>query len=284
MSCPLPGAIANLGPSGLTVNCKTTVRPVPAAREGLAASPPAAASVNPVNVVGDPGCVAFSPGRYTAAPNLDGTKVNFFRGGVYYFDSIGNWNINGSKILGGTPQLAEPRQTSLTCGDTTQGGVMFVFGGNSQFTANGSTVVELFAGNAAGGPGVSVYQVMATGGGWTTSSTGNQPMLSIDEIGANRFVAHGQVWMPNGSLKLTQGGGSNGTLQFRAGLVVSDIQNLNNANGPTNFYVTGSRTVTITGIGPLAGGETGVTVTAKAVVVIANDTTIAPRIASWRLS
>ena len=285
-SCPTPPdlTITGVGPSGKT-KCTATAYALPAPREGLAASPPAVASPNPV--ASDATCASFAPGRYTSAPNLDPTKVNFFRGGVYYFDSIGKWALGGVKILGGTPQLGETRRGGMTCSDPTQGGVLFVFGGSSYVATTGATTIELFPGNAAGGAGVSVYQVTAPGNGWTASNPGaNHPLISIDETGDNRIVMHGQIWAPNGSLQLTQGGGSSGFIEFRAGLVLADLSNVNSSSNSSNFfYVTGTRTVTVTGTGPPASGETGATVTVTAVVAVSNDpTTVPARIASWRLS
>ena len=282
-SCPLPGTINNLFVSSAPT-CVPTQVPTPLSREALAASAPAGtASPNPTTV--DANCVAFNPGHYTTKPNLTGGgKVNFFRGGVYYFDNIGSWNFNGDLLLGGTPQLGEASQTGLTCSDPTQGGVMFVFGGNSSITVTGTSKVELFPGNAAGGPGVSFYQVVTTAGGWTASTVTSTALIQSDETGASMTVLHGQLWAPNGSFKLTQGSGGGGKLRLEAGVVVSDISNVNNPGGSTNFYASGARTVTLVGKGPVAGSETGSTVVARAVVVVYDDPLIAPKIASWRLS
>jgi hypothetical protein len=281
-TCPLPGTIDYLVTN--TVNCTTTHIAVPAAREALAASAPSgSASTNPVATT-DPNCVAFNPGRYTTKPNLTSGKVNFFRGGVYYFDNIGSWNFNSEQLLGGTPQLREARQTDMTCGDAAQGGVMFVFGGNSSITVTGTSKIELFPGNASGGPGVSFYQVQATTGGWTASTITSTALIQADETGSSYSVFHGQVWAPKGSFKLTDGGSGTGKLRLGAGLVVSDIQNVNNNGGSTNFYATGARTVTVTGKGPITATETGSAVTATAVLVVYDDPLVQPTIASWRLS
>jgi hypothetical protein len=280
-TCPLPAPIDNLGPTGLTVNCVTTPVPTPLPAETLAPIAPANAAAP---VIVDANCKAFNPGRYTSAPSLDGSRVNFFRGGVYYFDGIGNWAIDSMQVLAGTPQLGEARQTALTCADAAQGGVMFVFGGNSTVSAKGS-VLELFPSNV-GGAGVSIYQVTGSIGGWNTSTTGNQPLVSVHQTGADRFVLHGQVWTPLSGFELQFTGNSNGTLLLRSGLVASDFREVipGAATPSLNLVGTGSHSITLTGVGSPAGGETGGNVTATAVVVFSNDTTIAPRIASWRLS
>ncbi len=280
-TCPLTGTINYLVTAN--VYCTSTSLPVPLPRESLAATAPTGTASHIPVATADPGCVAFNPGRYTQKPNLTSGKVNFFRGGVYYFDGIGSWNFNSELVLGGTPQRGEARNTALNCNDPAQGGVMFVFGGNSSLTLTGTSTIEMFPGNAAGGPGVSFYQVQTTGGGWTASTVTSTALIQADETGPSSLIFHGQVWAPTGSLKLTDGGAGNGKLRFGAGLVVSDIQNVNNNGGSTNFYVTGARTVTVTGIASPVGAESGPNVTATAVLVIYDDAAIAPKIASWRL-
>src|SRR6185312_4093285 len=68
---------------------------------------------NPPATTPVPGCslVTFTPGIYNSALNLNkaGTTY-FFPSGMYYFDNVGNFPINGSTstfVIGGTPASAE---------------------------------------------------------------------------------------------------------------------------------------------------------------------------------
>lgn len=318
-SSPLPSRLTVSSPApGLYAYCTGPGPSLPPPSQALdalwpGAVLPATALASTTTGSGSNQCRRFSPGRYTSAPIISPSGVNYFRNGVYFLDNVDNWQVGGW-VLGGLPGPGETRQSAIpsTCnsGDSSSGalstGVVFVLGGNSRISLSSGDRMELHSPRLAAQPdltGVSIYTVPS---GLPASSpfrssvstvSGTTPILQVSNNGStscaaggnggqangSQLVVHGNVYAPDkcivagimgtGAMAMLRGGVVAGSLELRSSASVSNTGFI--SNGATS----GQRTVVITATS--AAGVNSKAISATAVVSIANDSNRTVNIASW---
>jgi hypothetical protein len=261
-------------------------------------------------------CTVFSPGRYTSAPALSGSGVNYLRNGVYFLDNIGNWTID-DWLLGGTPGPGESRQSTIpaTCVPANEGaagalssGVVLLLGGNSRIAVASGGRVELHSPQLTAAPdlpGVSIYAIPpglpATSPFLLAASTitGTTPLLQVSNNGnsscdagggggqatGSQLVVHGNVYGPDACI-VSGVTGNGAMLELRGGVVAGALElrsSASVANGGSITTGTGSgsgrRRVVITATS--AASTNSKQIRATAVVSIANDTARTTNVMSW---
>jgi len=187
------------------------------------------------------GCTTMFPGKYTTAPSFSSSGNYYLASGVYYFENVGTFKLNGTifggqpgpgvqqKFTGISPCSSDASANALVPGSASGAGVELVLGGNSSISVANSTSskTELYAripGNASaeGTAGVSIYAPRTGGTGylaWNAISAFNQSNAKP------QIVIHGLVYVPNSSmtvLMVTNGSASNAPI-FTGGLVVQTL-------------------------------------------------------------
>jgi hypothetical protein len=271
----------------------------------LPTSPPTTLNPPAVNVSSN--CKLFNPGKYATAPSFNATG-NYFASGVYYFENTGTMKVpDNARVDGGMPK--SPETQALNAGppvlppcasDATPGakgsgnGVLFILGGNSAFSIGNKTTFELYSrvpGAATAGlegdPGLSIYTVRSTFGGWKCSgipSCNGGTVLS--NTAQSQVVIHGVVYTYNANVDLFATNNSVATLA--GGIVVHDLtlENSSSAcacNGvsvPSGAAVAPARRLIEIAVDAKGGGQTDIF--DRAVVRIANDASYSTTVLSWR--
>ena len=253
-------------------------------------------------------CTILFPGKYTSAnkPSFSGSGHYYFASGVYYFQSLGDFPMNGD-IFGGQPQppdtqdftVINPCATDATAnaqvpGSATGYGVEWVVGGNTKIdpTTSASSKIELFARQPAvpaneGTAGISIYAPPAAGTNYIASTPPD-----VLAFGGNpgQFVVHGLAYTPNANLKIwsmTNAGAGNAPT-FGGGLVTGALEVAMNGSSTTFTFASlpsgtpaTARTVVVTATAAgLVAGEAATT--EKAVITLGTTSATPPTVLSWR--
>lgn len=259
-------------------------------------------------------CKIFYPGRYTSAPAIDVTKVNYFASGVYYFNFAGPITVAGSGpndmvVFGGEKASWETAQYSSllpACAHDTQAiaaaggsapevngtGVQFIFGGGASLALDNKSKTELFVRTADATTATAAPSFIAVPptSAWTTAgytpNTADTNVLNFSSGSDKGFLAHGLVYAPNHNVVLYA---TNGVDASVLGGVVAwelDLQSSAAGSGLTVSATDGipdPRHIIVRGTAPFpASAATGRQVVSTAVIQIANDTARTVTVESWR--
>ena len=240
------------------------------------------------------GCRTFYPGRYSTVPAL-GDGTNYFRSGVYFFDDIGKWSVDGGVLGGqpapivGQPGSTETHDTSTTpCGTDVAGatGVEWILGGSSAISVGNQSQLELYSMPSNNVPGVGLYQVLASDPApWAAERSTvpvDTPILVVGNGNQTELAIHGNVYTPTGYVQVRATNASRAELQ--GGVVAAQVDirasaGISNLNIATNSGP-GQRTIVVTAT---SGGSGEKPITASAVLTIGNDANKTLMVVSWRL-
>jgi hypothetical protein len=277
----------------------------------LPASPPAI--VNPSPVIVNANCTLFNPGTYNAPPSFNAVG-NYFASGVYYFLDTGTMTVPSSaRVDGGKPKSPEtqalnagPPVVSPCASDATPGalgsgnGVLFIFGGSSALSIGNKATFELYSrvpsgatAGSEGDPGLSIYTVRSTFGGWKCSgypscTAGGLPVPAFANVSQSQVVIHGIVYAYNANVVMFVTNSSVASLA--GGIIVNDLTldnssascstGCNGVSVPSGTFVAPTRRIVEIVADAKGGGQADII--DQAVVRIANDASYSTTILSWR--
>lgn len=152
------------------------------------------------------GCRVWSPGRYDDAPELPNQSYNYFRSGDYYFEDIGEWDIQNAYVLFGYPGATGPSIDGPGPQDTfannpcrnawnegNQTGAALYMGGDSRITVRSGATLEV-SGRTHGTYNVGLQALEDNGD--DSDVTGNQRIVLVESGGNKQLSIQGLVWAP----------------------------------------------------------------------------------------
>lgn len=266
-------------------------------------------------------CTYFYPGKYTTAPSL-GSGTNYFASGVYYFENVGQWDID-QVLFGGAPATFEavrfkapvPASESYTpmptCANdndaiTTAGGnapevtgtgAQFILGGTSTIFLDTNSQVEVFARTVDGTSETVTASIVAVpdssipnSSPWTSGAWVDSP----DDVNVYDFhngsqpdsVIHGLVYLSEQNARLWST--NNVYAAVLSGIVAWELELQSSASGSGLQVSAGNgepdpRHLVVTSTAPATpSADAGRQITSTAVVEIANDAAKTVTIHSWR--
>ena len=177
-----------------------------------------------------PGCRVFAPGHYTGpAPELPNPGDVYFQSGSYWFDSVGEIDIDDTTVWFGNPGVTSPDITNSGCGqariddpNTGGPGAIAYMGGTSRFKVEHGAI-EFFGRDVSGVP-LSV-QELQPGSGYppsTRTAASNQAIVDVDDDWGAQAVLHGLVYTPNSEFRFDNDT-SNGTQSATGGVVAARV-------------------------------------------------------------
>jgi hypothetical protein len=224
----------------------------------------------PVSSLGTPdpvvidslGCRVWSPGRYTAAPDLhDGEQwsYNYFRSGDYYFENIGVWTLDKTWVLAGWPGTSGPSIEDNKNGNAAtnpcrnawtldsadagnpgdQSGATFYMGGDSQIGINNNASLEI-SGRLQGTVGADRFNVglqalETIGVPSALPGAGNDRIVGIDSGSGAQLSIQGLVWAPYTGLTF-EGISNDAVAALTGGAVLAELSAGASAN-TENFVI-----------------------------------------------
>lgn len=277
---------------------------------------PAAPSVptTPRASVASGSCTYFYPGKYTSVPTLGG-GTNYFASGVYYFENMGQWDID-EVVFGGEPADYEdvrfsspvPPAESYTpmpgCAsdsaaitaaggnvpEVTGTGAQFVLGGNSSIFLDVNSQIEVFARTLDGTSDTATASIVAVpdswvSGGWT-ESTDFVSVYDFHNGSQPDSVIHGLVYLPEQNARLWST--NDVYAAVLGGIVAWELELQSSASGSGLQVSAGDgepepRHIVITAKAPSSPDpDAGQQMISTAVVEIANDDAHTVTVHSWR--
>lgn len=152
------------------------------------------------------GCRVWSPGHYEDAPELPNQSYNYFRSGDYYFDDIGEWQIQNAFVLFGYPGATGPSIDGPDPQDTfannpcrsawneaDKTGASLYMGGDSRIRVRSGSTFEV-SGRSHGGYNVGMQALETVGD--SSDITGNQRIVAVESGGNKQLSVQGLVWAP----------------------------------------------------------------------------------------
>ena len=284
---------------GYSPDCKAALPIVPHVLPQAPASSGSCILCTPLPSVSDAAtCVIFSPGRYTAPPNLDSSHVNYFASGTYFFDNIGAWAIKQAIVVGGLPTAPETASCATTLNDTQGGGTgagaTFVFGGSSFIDFDVDAHLEIFervlpATDTTSTPGLAVVALtnLEPNQGYSASTvTGD--LFKPKNGNTPDFILHGVLYAPSSTLTVNATNGVRA--QLLEGLIVNKFR-IEEASSSSALQITitfrpGSRRVRLTSTASAATfngiADGGKDTTSVAVLDIPTQAGFPVTVKAWR--
>lgn len=221
------------------------------------------------------GCTYFYPGKYISPPSL-GSGTNYFASGVYYFENMGQWQLD-RVVFAGTPASYEqvafkspvpsgdsytPKPTCANDGtaiaqaggnapEVTGTGAQFILGGNSRIFLANTSQLEVFGRTLDGTSSTAAASVLSVPSSWVSAGwmdaddrlactgNGNNSPCAYDFTNGSgpNSVIHGQMYLPDQNVRLWS------TNSVRAavlgGIVVWELE-LQSSSSGNGLQVTGA--------------------------------------------